>query len=103
MNKGMPTAIVVWVVAVAAAVVVIRQVENPMRGTPADHIQGAMDTTNPGRHSDVSQLGVGEDDEYFVATPGEDRAPGVTEMQRPDDLVIGPGTVTHPAAKNPRP
>jgi hypothetical protein len=34
----------------------------------------------------------------IVAAP-----PGVAEMQGTDDLVIGPGTVTHPVAKPPSP
>jgi hypothetical protein len=96
----MGTAIAVWVAAIASAVVVIRQVEHPMRGTPAagGEIPARVAET---RQSDVSQAGLGEDDEgYFVVSPdtivGQIR--GVTEMQRQDDLIIGPGIVTYPGA-----
>jgi hypothetical protein len=103
MQKGMGTAIAVWVAAIASAVVVIRQVEHPMRGTPAaggEVRAGAMTAT---RQSDVSQAGLGEDDDgYDVALPGDTivgHVRGVAVMQRQDDLIIGPGIVTHPAAE----
>jgi hypothetical protein len=99
MEKGMGTAIAVWVAAIASAVVVIRQIEHPMRGTPAagGEIPARVAVT---RQSDVSQAGLGEDDDGSgVVLPADTivgHARGVAEMQRQDDLIIGPGIVTHP-------
>jgi hypothetical protein len=94
MQKGMPAAIAVWVAAIVSAVVVVHQVEHPMRGTPAAREEIVTDTTATTRQSDISQFGLGD----VVAMPmvtivGHVR--GAAEMQRPDDLVIGPGIFTH--------
>jgi len=101
MQKGMGTAIAVWVAAIASAVVVIRQVEHPMRGTPAagGEIPARVAVT---RQSDVSQAGLGEDDDGSIVVSPMDaimgRVRGAAEMQRQDEVIIGPGIVTYPGA-----
>ncbi len=103
MQKEMGTAIAVWVAAIASAVVVIRQVEHPMRGTPAASGEIPARVTET-RQSDVSQNALGEDadyDESVTVLPMDTivgHVRGVAEMQRQDEVIIGPGTVTHPGA-----
>ncbi len=101
MQKGMGTAIAVWVAAIASAVVVIRQVEHPMRGTPAAGREIPPRVTET-RQSDVSQndpVEEDDDDGSIMVFPMDTivgHVRGVTEMQHQDEVLIGPGTVTYP-------
>lgn len=110
MQKGMGTAIAVWVAAIASAVVVIRQVEHPMRGTPAAAGREIPARVTETRQSDVSQNEPAEEEEEYgdgsvMVFPMDTivgHVRGVAEMQRPDEVIIGPGIVTHPGP-SPRP
>lgn len=91
MQKGMGTAIAVWVAAIASAVVVIRQVEHPMRGTPAAGRESPARVAVT-RQSDVSQNGLGEDgdDGSVIVLPMDTivgHVRGAAEMQRQDEFV----------------
>lgn len=93
----------IWLVDVASAVVLIhvidRQRSNEVPGAPpltheVYFTQEADEPVVATTSAPVLQM-----PQVTIVAP----RPGVAEMQRPDDLVIGPGTVTHPEAKQPPP
>lgn len=125
MHSGIGAAIGVWVAAIASAVVVIHQVEHPMRGTPADRVSERIGVANTMPETEtvapspeapapvrataaepgdtVEPLVMEADDENAIVLPMDTivgRVPAYPG-ERPDDLVVGPGTVTHPATVPP--
>ncbi|MGH7298179.1 MAG: hypothetical protein ACRELB_24780 [Polyangiaceae bacterium] len=103
MQKGMGTAIGVWVAAIASAVVVIHQVEHPMRWTErAPHVVsraiGAA-AANGMPEGDAPRVDVEDVAGYVEVLPPATitgRALGAAEMQGSGGVVIGEGVVTHP-------
>jgi hypothetical protein len=106
MVKGMGLAIGVWAAAIVSAVVVVHQVVDPMRGTPADRVAVPHDVvvlgvTNLMPESDTASGAAeaqGNDDGVMVMPMGTitGHVPAAVRAPRANDLVIGPGTVTHP-------
>jgi hypothetical protein len=103
MQKGMGTAIGVWVAAIASAVVVLHQVDHPMRWT--EHASRVVspaigaDATNGMPEGDAPRVDVEDVAGYVEVLPLETiagRAVGAAEMQGTGSVVIGEGVVTHP-------
>ncbi len=105
----------IWLTAIASAVLLIaeishqRYVERPAREMQAESIFPTQQADEPVVDDQQEPSTLVLPTVTIVApSPG---APGVAEMQgtgqmtgaRPDDLVIGPGTVTHPVAIPPAP
>jgi hypothetical protein len=102
MQPVMGAAIGVWVAAIASAVIVIHQIEHPMRGTPASRATNELGATNVMPESTVEAVPVeetGDDSEDGVLILPMDfiigRRPGSSAPEG-TDVLIGPGIVTHP-------
>jgi len=104
----------IWLTAIVSAVLLITKIshqryeERPAREVQAESIFPQQQADEPVvDHQEPTTL-VMPTVTIVAPAPG---APGVAEMQgtgqttgaRPDDLVIGPGTVTHPVAIPPAP
>ncbi|HEY6458685.1 MAG TPA: hypothetical protein VIY73_01000 [Polyangiaceae bacterium] len=106
MAKGMGLAIGVWAAAIVSAVVVVHQVVDPMRGTPADRVAVPHDVvvlgvTNLMPADNASAEAQGSE----MVMPMDTiigHVPAAVRPPRANDVVIGPGTVTHPAEIPPR-
>jgi hypothetical protein len=104
----------IWLTAIASAVLLIAQishqryVERPAREMQAESIFPTQQADEP--VVDNAEPATLVMPTVTIVAPSLG-APGVAEMQgtgqttgaRPDDLVIGPGTVTHPVAIPPAP
>ncbi len=105
----------IWLTAIASAVLLIAQishqryVERPAREMQAESIFPTQQADEP-VVDNVEPAATLVMPTVTIVAPSQG-APGVAEMQgtgqmpgaRPDDLVIGPGTVTHPVAIPPAP
>ena len=99
----------VWVASIASAVVVIHQINDPMRGTPADRDERALGVTNA-MPADTPTAETEAEPDDTTDQPADD---GVIDMpmdtivgQVPSAtarpfVVIGPGVVTSSPAPQP--
>jgi hypothetical protein len=111
MHNGMAAAFAVWAAAIASGVVVVHQVEHPMRGTPADRMTERIGSTSlmPETAPTTAEQAAPAGATPVPAAEAEDGTENVMVMPmdtivghvppiggaRPRDLVIGAGTVTH--------
>jgi hypothetical protein len=98
MKKGVVVAIAVWMAGFASAAVVIHQIRRPLglANTVNTVTTAACEPAGP-----VEQADLAEPVPPVMDLPADtivgSRFSGVAEKQGADDLVIGPGVVTHPS------
>jgi hypothetical protein len=95
MKKGVVVAAAVWMAGFVSAAVVIHQIRHPLG--PAN----TANTMTTAASEPTGQADMAEPPPTVIELPMDtiesSRFRGVAEKQGADDLVIGPGVVTHPS------